>query len=632
MPLLTLNKVSLAYGHHPLLAKVDFNIEPGERVCLVGRNGTGKSTLFRVITGTALPDEGEVWRPDTLRVSYLEQEVPHNTPDTVFDVVAAGLGELGKVFSDYQHALHDMADHDQNAMDRLADLQHRIDVAQGWNIQQKVETVISRLDLPAQRKLDDCSGGMRRRVMLARALVSEPDLLLLDEPTNHMDITSIQWLEEFLLNYKGALIFITHDRTFLKHLATRLIELDRGVLSSFPGDYETYLLRKAEMINAEEKANARFDKQLADNEVWIRQGVKARRTRNEGRVSQLLNMRRERSQRISVPGKVNMQIDSGEASGRLVADLRHVNFSYGDTVIIRDLSTRIMRGDRIGIIGPNGSGKSTLLKLILGELQPSSGVAVLGTRLETAYFDQHRELLELEKTVRNNMSDTSDFIEVKGKSQHVISYLRDFLFPPERINAPVKILSGGERNRLLLAKLFTKTANMLVLDEPTNDLDVETLELLEELLCEYDGTLLLVSHDRAFLDNVVTSTLVFEGDGVVKEYVGGYEDWLRQRKSADDQYKQLASTTEKSRGAIPIIAAAPKQRLSYKEQREVDGLPKHIETLEQQKQQLEQRISTADFYQQDKDKIAATLKQLDELEKELKAAYTRWEYLEAMQG
>lgn len=632
MPLLTLNKVSLAYGHHPLLAKVDFNIEPGERVCLVGRNGTGKSTLFRVITGAALPDEGEVWRPDTLRVSYLEQQVPHNSPDTVFDVVAGGLGELGKVFSDYQHALNDMGEHDQAAMDRLADLQHQIDVAQGWNIQQKVETVISRLDLPAQRKLDDCSGGMRRRVMLARALVSEPDLLLLDEPTNHMDITAIQWLEEFLLNYKGALIFITHDRTFLKHLATRLIELDRGVLSSFPGNYETYLLRKAEMLNAEEKANARFDKQLADNEVWIRQGVKARRTRNEGRVTQLITMRRERSERISVQGKVSMQIDSGEASGRLVADLRHVNFSYGDTTIIRDLSTRIMRGDRIGIIGPNGSGKSTLLKLILGELQPTSGVAVLGTRLETAYFDQHRELLDLEKTVRNNMSNNSDFIEVKGKSRHVISYLRDFLFPPERLNAPVKILSGGERNRLLLAKLFTKTANMLVLDEPTNDLDVETLELLEELLCEYDGTLLLVSHDRAFLDNVVTSTLVFEGDGVVKEYVGGYEDWLRQRQSADEQYKQLAAATEKARVVTPVVVAVPKQRLSYKEQREVDALPKQIEALEQQKQQLEQQIGVADFYQQPKEKITLTLTQLDGLEKELKAAYSRWEYLESMRG
>jgi ATP-binding cassette subfamily F protein uup len=632
MPLLTLNKVSLAYGHHPLLAKVDFNIEPGERVCLVGRNGTGKSTLFRVITGAALPDEGEVWRPDTLRVSYLEQQVPHNTPDTVFDVVAGGLGELGKVFSDYQHALHDIGEHDQSAMDCLADLQHQIDVAQGWNIQQKVETVISRLDLPAQRKLDDCSGGMRRRVMLARALVSDPDLLLLDEPTNHMDITAIQWLEEFLLNYKGALIFITHDRTFLKHLATRLIELDRGVLSSFPGDYETYQLRKAEMINAEEKANARFDKQLADNEVWIRQGVKARRTRNEGRVTQLINMRRERSDRISVQGKASMQIDSGEASGRLVADLRHVTFNYGDTCIIRDLSTRIMRGDRIGIIGPNGSGKSTLLKLILGELQPSSGQVVIGTRLETAYFDQHRELLDLEKTVRNNMSNNSDFIEVKGKSRHVISYLRDFLFPAERMNAPVKILSGGERNRLLLAKLFTKTANMLVLDEPTNDLDVETLELLEELLCEYDGTLLLVSHDRAFLDNVVTSTLVFEGDGVVKEYVGGYEDWLRQRKSMDDQYKVLASATEKSRVVSPVIVAAPKQRLSYKEQREVEALPKQIEALEQQKQQIEQQIGVADFYQQDKEKITATLTQLDGLEKELKAAYGRWEYLEAMRG
>lgn len=623
MPLLSLDKVSLAYGHVPLLLKVDFQIEPGERVSLIGRNGTGKSTLFKVITGVALPDDGVVWRSDTLRISHLEQDVPSNIPQTVFDVVADGLGEIGKIIAAYHHALHDVHEGQQASMQELSDLQHRIEVLDGWNTQQKVETILSKLDLPADKLLGDCSGGMRRRVMLARALVSEPDLLLLDEPTNHMDIAAITWMEGFLKDFRGALIFITHDRTFLKNLATRIIELDRGKLTSFPGSYDTYLQRKAEMLHAEEVANAKFDKFLAEEEVWIRQGIKARRTRNEGRVRRLEDLRLDRGQRLSIGGKVNMQLDSGEKSGKLVADLRHVSFSYNAQPIITDFSTRILRGDRIGIIGPNGSGKSTLLRIILGELQPQSGEVILGTKLETAYFDQHREALNLDKTVRNNLCEGSDYVNVKGKPRHIMSYLRDFLFPAARADAPVRILSGGERNRLLLAKIFTQRANMLVLDEPTNDLDVDTLELLEDLLGDYDGTLLLVSHDRSFLDNVVTSTIVFEGAGEVNEYVGGYADWLRQRSE-----QQTAGKSTKPLPAKPTNVAPAKQKLSYKDQRDLETLPQQIEQLEAEQAQLQQQISEPDFYQQDKDAINVVLSRLAVIQQDIQTRYTRWQALD----
>jgi ABC transport system ATP-binding/permease protein len=623
MPLLSLNQVSLAYGHVPLLLQVDFQIDPGERVSLIGRNGTGKSTLFKVITGVALPDDGVVWRNDTLRISHLEQDVPSNIPQSVFDVVAEGLGEIGKVIAAYHHALHDVNDAQQASLQELSDLQHRIEVLDGWNTQQKVETILSKLDLPADKLLGDCSGGLRRRVMLARALVSDPDLLLLDEPTNHMDIAAITWLEGFLKDFRGALIFITHDRTFLKNLATRIIELDRGKLTSYPGDYATYLLRKAEMLHAEDVANAKFDKFLAEEEVWIRQGIKARRTRNEGRVRRLVELRQDRGKRLSLGGKVNMQLDSGEKSGKLVADLRHVSFSYNAQPIITDFSTRILRGDRIGIIGPNGSGKSTLLRIILGELQPQSGEVILGTKLETAYFDQHREALNLDKTVRNNLCEGSDYVNVKGKPRHIMSYLRDFLFPAARADAPVRILSGGERNRLLLAKIFTQRANMLVLDEPTNDLDVDTLELLEDLLGDYDGTLLLVSHDRTFLDNVVTSTIVFEGAGAVHEYVGGYADWLRQRGA-----QQAAGKSDKPLPAKPGSATPAKQKLSYKEQRDLETLPLQIEQLEAEQAQLQQQISEADFYQQDKAAINGILSRLAELQHDIQTRYARWQALD----
>ena len=626
MFLLRFDDVSLAYGHLPLLAHVDFQIEPGERVCLVGRNGAGKSTLLRLITGAALPDDGEIWRRDALRIAHLEQEVPPDTDQTVFEVVAAGLGELGTLLTEYHRLTQHALAAEPSFLERMARLHARIDTLDGWNINQKVETVLSRLGLPADQSLADCSGGTRRQVMLARALVSEPDLLLLDEPTNHLDISAITWLEKFLLAYHGALIFITHDRTFVKHLATRIIEIDRGKLTSFPGDFDGYLSKKEEILEIEARALAKFDKKLAEEEAWIRQGIKARRTRNEGRVRALQAMRRERVQRLEAMGKARFGINAGALSGKLVVDLRRVSFRYGDDVIIDDLSTRILRGDRVGIIGPNGSGKSTLLELILGELAPTSGQVVIGTRLQIAYFDQHRRLLNPEKSVRENMSD-SDYVTVKGRSRHVIGYLRDFLFQPERVDSPVNALSGGERNRLLLAKIFTRSANMIVLDEPTNDLDVETLELLEDLLADYEGTLLLVSHDRTFLDNVVTSTLVFEGRGKVGEYAGGYEDWERQRSSS-------LTTPPKRPRTPPRVTFADGERangtrkLSYKEQRELEALPAKIEALEAEQAQLHRMMAGAEFYRQPSDKIAATMERLQALTNELEACYARWESLE----
>jgi ABC transport system ATP-binding/permease protein len=629
MPLLRLDNVSLAYGHVPLLSHVDFQVEPSERVCLLGRNGAGKTTLLRVITGEALPDAGDVWRQDALRIAHLEQEVPPDTEQTIYEVVAAGLGELGALLTEYYLVTHEAAAAESTSLQRMAELQARIDALAGWNIRQKVETVLTRLGLPADQRLASCSGGIRRKVMLARALVSEPELLLLDEPTNHLDITAITWLEDFLLDYRGALIFITHDRMFLKHLATRIIELDRGKLTSFPGDFDAYLSKKEELLEIEARATANFDKKLAEEEAWIRQGIKARRTRNEGRVRVLQAMRRERSQRLELQGKVRFGLDAGVLSGKLVADLRRVSFRYSDNFIIRGLSTIILRGDRIGIMGPNGCGKSTLLKLILGEIEPTGGEVVMGTRLKLAYFDQHRRELNPEKTVRENMTDGSDYVAVRGRSRHVTGYLKDFLFPPQRIDSPVQALSGGERNRLLLAKIFTQSANMLVLDEPTNDLDVETLELLEDLLADYEGTLLLVSHDRTFLDNVVTSTLVFEGEGKFGEYAGGYEDWKRQRMATPPRERpKLASPR-------PFAVVAEKRniknrKLSYKEQRELEALPEKIEALEMEQSELHRLMGDGDFYRQSGDKITAALERLGAIKNELEVCYGRWETLEGL--
>ena len=632
MALLRFDNVSKAYGHLPLLAHVDFQIEPGERVCLVGRNGTGKTTLLRLITGAALPDDGEIWRRDTLRVAHLEQEVPADTEQTVFESVAAGFGELGSLLAEYHQATRRAGGADPASLGRLAQLHGRIDALDGWNINQKVETVLTRLSLPADKPLIDCSGGTRRQVMLARALVSEPDLLLLDEPTNHLDISAITWLEKYLLNHRAALIFITHDRTFLRHLATRIVELDRGRLSSFPGDFDGYLRKKDELLDIEIRAMAKFDKKLAEEEAWIRRGIKARRTRNEGRVRALQALRQEHAQRISAQGRAYFSIDAGETSGKLVVDLRRVSFGYGQDLVIRDLSTRIMRGDRVGIIGPNGSGKSTLLKLILGELMPSGGQVVMGTRLQLAYFDQHRRLLDPEKTVRENLTD-SNYVTVRGRSRHVIGYLKDFLFPPQRIDSPVQALSGGERNRVLLAKIFTQPANMLVLDEPTNDLDVDTLELLEELLAEYEGTLLLVSHDRTFLDNVVTSTLVFEGDGKVGEYTGGYEDWERYRLHVEaerDEASRRPSGLAPVRLPVQEKSNGKPRKLTYKEQRELEALPEKIETLEAEQSELHGLMSDADFYRQPSEKITATIDRLEAVKVELESVYARWQELESL--
>ncbi len=623
MSILTLNNISLAYGHHPLLTGVELRVDRGERVCLVGRNGTGKSTLFRLLSGEAQADEGEIRYKDTLRVSYLRQDIPEQSQNSVYEVVAAGLGELGALLNEYHNVMHHPQ---QKTLHTLSELQQGIDMLDGWNIRQKVESVLSRLSLPQDKNISECSGGIKRRVMLAQALVSDPDLLLLDEPTNHMDIAAITWLEEFLLAFQGALIFITHDRTLLRHLATRIIELDRGNLLSFPGDYDHYLTKKQQLLDAEERNNARFDKKLAEHEIWIRQGIKARRTRNEGRVKHLEDMRRERGQRLKRQSKASLQIDQGKVSGKLVVELRDVSFHYAEHCIIRDFSTRIMRGDRVGIIGPNGSGKSTLLKLLLSELKPGTGWAATGTKLQTAYFDQQREQLDLDKTVRENISDGAEYVTINGQSRHIISYMKDFLFPPERINSSTKSLSGGERNRLLLARIFTRPANMLVLDEPTNDLDVETLELLEALLSEYDGTLLLVSHDRTFLDRVVTSTLVFEGDGHVAEYVGGYKDWLRQRPAPVTADK---TKTENEQGTVRSRPVKAKTKLGYMEKRELNALPNSIEILEQEQQQLEALMANGDFYKQDRDSITATLSRLAQIKEELEASYERWEYLDS---
>ena len=625
MSLITLNDVTIAFGHKLLLDHANLQIDNGERVCLVGRNGTGKSTLLNVLRGALAPDEGTLWRMDALRVAHLEQDVPADLSATVYQTIAAGLPELGQVLTDYHDASHAIVDDDPASLQRLANLQQRIDDLGGWNLSQKVELVLSRLALPPDLLVSECSGGMRRRVMLGQALVSEPDVLLLDEPTNHMDIEAITALEELLLSFHGATVFITHDRTLIRRLATRIIELDRGALVSFPGNYDEYLLRKQRMLETESRENANFDKFLAEEEVWIRQGIKARRTRNEGRVRRLEALRDERRQRVGRQGSVGFDVDSSARSGQIVAALDGVNFGYDGRALVHDLTMTVRRGDRIGIIGPNGCGKSTLLRLLLGQLAPQSGQVTLGTQLKIAYFDQQRAQLDPDKTVRQNVSEGSDQVTIGGRSRHVIGYLGDFLFPPERANSPVASLSGGERNRLLMAKLFTQPANLLVLDEPTNDLDAETLELLEELLEEFTGTLLLVSHDRTFIDNVVTSVLAFEGDGVWSEYVGGYQDWLRQARA---RRKPLAAAPIDPQRPAAAKTTASKKRLSYKDQRELEAMPRAIDALETEQARLQQQIAGPEFYRQDKAAIAATLASLDGVNERLAAAYARWEQLE----
>ena len=627
MPLLRLNNVSLAFGHRALLDKVNLEMFRGERVCLVGRNGEGKSSLLRIINGEVTPDDGEMWVRPTTRIACLAQEVGMDSNDSVFDVVADGLPELGRLISAYHHTASELAQGENPAaLQRLSELQHELEVADGWQLEQRVERVLSRLELDSDAIFHSLSGGWRRRVMLARALVGEPEVLLLDEPTNHLDIEAIMWLETYMLDYPGALLFVSHDRAFVRRLSTRIIELDRGQLTSWPGSYDEYVRRKAEQLEVEARHNALFDKKLSQEETWIRQGIKARRTRNEGRVRALQDLRQQYRERRNRSGKVKLQLDKGEQSGKRVFEAEDIGLAFGDNTVIKDFSTTIMRGDRIGIIGPNGVGKSTLIRVLLGEQAPDSGRIRRGTRLEVAYFDQQRDQLDPDKSVMDNVAEGSQHVMVNGRDRHVASYLRDFLFPPERLQSPASTLSGGERNRLLLARLFARPANLLVMDEPTNDLDVETLELLEELLMDYAGTLLLVSHDRAFLDNVVTSSLVFEGDGVIGEYVGGYSDWLVQKDTGK------AGQTSSAPAAKPVTNTVPPakpRKLSYKDQRELDKLPQQIEALDAEQTQLQAAIGEPGFYQRDKDTVAATLSRLEAVGQELETCYSRWEALES---
>jgi len=621
MALIRLQNIHISYGEPALFDSLDFSIEMGERIALVGRNGTGKSTLMKIITGEVTPDDGEVILQQGVKVARLEQDVPRDLEGSVYDIIAGGLGKMGELIAAYHHVTRQLDE--PNAMDELARIQSKIEDAHGWSLEQRVETTISRLQLPSDVKLKTLSGGMKRRVLLARALVTDPDILLLDEPSNHLDIEAIQWMESFLLGAGLTLLFITHDRAFLRKLATRIIEIDRGRLTSWPGDYNTYLRGKQAALDAEEKEQSEFDKKLAREEVWIRQGIKARRTRNEGRVRALEKMRSERAARRHKIGKANIQVNASQASGKIVIEAKGISYRYDQVPVIRDFSTKILRGDKIGIIGPNGAGKSTLLNLLLGKLKPQTGTLALGTNTEIAYFDQLRMALDMNLSAQDNVAGGSDKVIINGREKHVISYLQDFLFSPERARAPITKLSGGEKNRLLLARLFSRPANLLVLDEPTNDLDVETLELLEELLTEYSGTLLLVSHDRDFLDNVITSTLVFEGDGVVKEYVGGYKDWLRQRESSP-----APGFTEKKKKNNPQANSTPPKKLGLKLQRELDELPGKIESLERRQSDLHQKMANPEFYQGSSQAIATTKSELEAIEVELENTYRRWEELD----
>jgi len=628
MPLLRLTNVSIAFGTHALLKNADFQLDAGERVGLLGRNGEGKSTLMKIIAGNIHADHGEIWRQPELRLAWLEQSPDLPADATIYDAVAGGLGELGNWITRY-HALSLTMDYeDEQALKELGDLQHELETHNGWHFQQRVETTLSKLDLPGELKISGLSGGWKRRVALARALVIEPEVLLLDEPTNHLDFESITWLEEQLLNFQGAVLFVTHDRSFLQKLATRIVDLDRGNLMSWQGSYDDYLRRKAAALEDEANQNAEFDKKLADEEVWIRQGVKARRTRNEGRVRALERLRNERAQRRELQGTTRIALDRGDASGKKVIEVNDICFAYADRPIVKDFSTLIQRGDKIGLIGANGAGKSTLLKLLLKQLEPDSGTVEQGTRLEIAYFDQLRDQLDPNMTVVDTVADGNDFVEIAGNKRHVMSYLGDFLFAPARARSPVKSLSGGEKNRLLLARLFTKPANLIVMDEPTNDLDLETLELLEEKLVNYDGTLLLVSHDRAFLDNVVTSVFVLDGSGKVEEFIGGYSDWMAQSQ-IQKQPATPKKAPETSKPEKPTVAAK-KKKLSFKEQQELEQLPSLIDELEAKQAELNQQISASGFYKKDQDVIANTLAELEKTEQKLEQVFQRWDELEAL--
>jgi ATP-binding cassette subfamily F protein uup len=627
MSLLRFDEVSLDFGDLKILTEAEFSIDAGERVCLIGRNGAGKSTTLKLITGELEPDRGEIVRSQDLVVSELAQTLPEAMNLPVRDVVRAGLSDIEALLAEYQR--RSRLDLDRQGMLELEALHARIDAHEGWHIEQRVDTVITDLNLPAEKKMNELSGGWRRRVALAKALVQKPNLLLLDEPTNHLDIATIRWLEDRVYSYPGAVMFITHDRAFLQRLATRIVEIDRAKLTSWPGNYEDYLRRKEKALEDEAAANARFDKKLEEEEAWIRQGIKARRTRNEGRARALMKMREERAQRVSPEARARIYIEEAEQSGRKVIRAKNVSYRYADEPLIDGFSIKIMRGDRIGLIGNNGVGKTTLLRLLLGQLEPQTGTLKHGTNLEIGYFDQLRQTLDLDKSVAYNVGEGRTYIKLNGKDRHVVGYLKGFLFSPKRSQTPVKALSGGERNRVILAKLFTRPANLLVLDEPTNDLDIETLEVLEQKLCEYSGTLIVVSHDREFLDNVVTSTIVFEENGRIQEYVGGYSDWVRQGKQlavTDNPY----AVEERRRRAAERRRQRPATKLGYKDQRELDALPAEIEELEAAIATLQETVAGPGFYAQDADTVRQTLEQLADTEAQLEKRVERWGELETL--
>ena len=631
MHILKLDTLSLHFGEQIIFDRIQLQLERGDRLCIVGRNGAGKSTLLKAMEGLVEPDDGAIWREDGLKIAALSQELPAAEAITVFDFVARGLGKLGEDLARFEQLTQRT---DDGALAELARVQTRIESGNGWSLQATIQNVLTRLELPAEALLANLSGGWRRRVALAQALVSEPDVLLLDEPTNHLDVVTIEWLEGVLLGFTGAVVFITHDRAFLRRVANKIGELDRGQLIVWSGDYDSFLVHKAQRLADEEKHNAEFDKRLAEEERWIRQGIKARRTRNEGRVRALKKMRSERAARIQAQGNVTMTLTEDSRSGKQVAELKDVAFAWkGHAPIIKPFSCTILRGDKIGLIGPNGVGKSTLLKLLLGELQPTAGSLKLGTQLSVAYFDQLRATLDLNKSAVDNVSEGRDFIEINGVRKHIIGYLNEFLFTGERARTPLRVLSGGERNRVLLAILFSKPCNLLIMDEPTNDLDVETLDLLEDILLGYEGTLVIVSHDREFLDNVVTSTIAFEGDGVLKEYVGGYQDWLRQGgkwAAPSKPEKPVADEIEPIERASQVVIAAPTgKKLSYKLQRELDALPNEIEALEEQLAKLHADLTHPEFYQNSAEIIAEKTRTVAEHESKLQQLYTRWEELSA---
>ncbi len=627
MALLRFDEVSLEFGDQKILTEADFAIEPGERVCLIGRNGAGKSTTLKLISGELEPDRGEITRRGDLVTSQLSQTLPEAMDMPVRDVVRAGLVEIEKLLEEYKR--RSALDLDRNGIQELEALHAKIDAHEGWHIEQRVDTVITDLNLPAGKTMSELSGGWRRRVALAKALVQKPDLLLLDEPTNHLDIATIKWLEDRVYSYPGAVLFITHDRAFLQRLATRIVEIDRARLTSWPGNYDDYLRRKEQSLEAESAANARFDKKLEEEEAWIRQGIKARRTRNEGRARALMKMREERAQRVSRDAKARIYIEEAEQSGRKVIRAKNVSYNYGSEPLIEGFSIKIMRGDRIGLIGNNGVGKTTLLRLLLGQLEPQTGTLKHGTNLEIGYFDQLRQTLELDKSVAYNVGEGRTYIKLNGKDRHVVGYLKGFLFSPKRSQMPVRALSGGERNRVILAKLFTRPANLLVLDEPTNDLDIETLEVLEEKLTEYSGTLIVVSHDREFLDNVVTSTIVFEEDGRIQEYVGGYSDWVRQGRQLAVTDNPYAADSRK-REAAERRRQKKATKLSYKDQRELDKLPQEIEDIEALISELQNAIADPAFYKQEQDTVQAMLQKLADNETLLEQRLTRWDELERL--